>query len=246
MRPWSTIERDLAAGGLNAFGVADGRGYDAWLPGCRAVVVVGSGGRALWPAFSAALEAAPERLAERDHPLDDYVRDLVAAVDAPGPDRRWAFADGRQDPAVPIQALAHAAGLGWSSRLGLVLHPTFGPWLGLRAVCFTREALPVSGPLPGDGPCARCPAPCAEACPASAIATRLDWRACLRHRVSTTDCASRCHARAACPEGAAHRYGSEQHHFHHNKATGRAAFARARGLPDPTPPPAPDWSRWLD
>ena len=247
MQPWSTVRARLAAGGLNAVGVAEGAAYGAWLSGCRSVVVFGSGGRALWPAFSAAVEADPRLLSEQAHPLDAHVRRLVQGADAPHPDRRWAFADGQQHPAVPVQALAEAAGLGWSSRLGLVLHPTLGPWLGLRAVCFTRETLPVTGPLSGPGPCAACPAPCTAACPAGALAEgSLDWRACLRHRRDAEGCPTRCDARAACPEGADHRYTAEQHHFHHSKASGRAAFAQAHGLADPAPPPPPDWSAWLD
>lgn len=246
MQPWSTIRARLAAGGLNAVGVAVWDGQEAWLSGCRSVVVFGSGGQTLWPAFAAAVKADPRGLSEQTHPLDAYVRRLVGAADSPHPDRLWAFADGEQQPAVPVQQLALSAGLGWTSRLGLVIHPTFGPWLGLRAVCFTREALPADGALSGSGPCSTCAAPCSDACPAGAVSLRpLDWRACLRHRRDTAGCATRCDARLACPEGEAHRYSHEQHHFHHNKATGRAAFAEAQGVPDPAPPPPPDWSSWL-
>ncbi|MCB9778636.1 MAG: hypothetical protein H6742_08755 [Alphaproteobacteria bacterium] len=233
MRAWEDIRRDLAGSGLNAVGVADGADWQDWLPGCRAVVVVGSGGPALWTAFHAWVQEDPRRLTHEPHPLDRFVRERLAASDAAGPGRRWVFADSAQDPPAPMQPLALAAGLGWRSRLWLVLHPDHGPWLGLRAACFTTEPLAVDGPLRGPSPCDGCPAPCAAACPGAALAGgMLDWRSCADHRAASDSCLDACHARAACPHGAASAYPPAAHAYHHDKARGRAALCAALGVDD--------------
>lgn len=219
---WRGVLARLAREGLGVAGVAEARSLESWLPGCRAAVVVGSGGAALWRA----LRAEPERWQQEPHPLDRFVREAVGRAD-PAPRGRWVFADFHQDPPLSIQPLALAAGLGWPSRLGLVLHPTYGPWMGLRAVCLTRDALAPTGPLPGEGPCESCPAPCIPACPGGALsAGGMHWRRCVAHRQSSSDCLERCHSRAACPEGAAHRYDPAEERYHHDPARHRDSLWR--------------------
>jgi hypothetical protein len=56
-------------------------------------------------------------------------------------------------------------------------------------------------------------------------------RACARVQVESTRCAATCHARDACPVGAAHRYPALAVHYHSDPAGGRAALARALGVP---------------
>ena len=242
MRPWSALRSDLERRGLNAIGVADGRPYEAWLPGCRAVVVVGSGGPRLWTRFVDAVQADPSTLvAERD-PLDAFVRRELAAAGGEGPGRRWVLADQQQEPAAPMQQLALQAGLGWRSRLWLVLHPVYGPWLGLRAACFTTEPLPVDGPLGAPSPCAGCAAPCAPACPGGALdAGDMDWRACTLHRAGSRDCVGACHARSACPEGAGWAYPAEEQAYHQEQAVGRRALVARLGLVDGVDVAGIDW-----
>jgi hypothetical protein len=143
MTEWGVIRERLAAGGLNLWGVAKTEQGSA--------VVVGNAGGTLWEHFVAHLRANPERLASEPHPLNRYVAELVSALPV-HPRRRWALAT---DRTVPLRQLARDAGLGFPSRLGLLLHPTFGPWLGLRAVCFTDEELPPTGPLPGQSTATR-------------------------------------------------------------------------------------------
>lgn len=239
---WTALTARLAARGLNVVGVADGAPWQAHLPGCRAVLVVGSGGPALWEALVQAIRADPRTLVGQAHPLDAFVRRVVAEADPHPPgSRRWAFADLVEPEPIPIQRLALAAGMGWSSRIQLVLHPRHGPWMGLRAACFTTEALPVTGPLPGEGPCGAYPAPCLRACPGRAMADgRLDWRWCTVHRATTQDCTQTCAVRAACPEGAGAAYPALEQLYHHDKARGRAALAASLGLDDPDPPPPTD------
>jgi epoxyqueuosine reductase len=220
MTEWDSVREQLAAGGLNLWGVARTEQGSA--------VVVGNGGGALWEHFVAHLRAHPERLAKEPHPLDRYVAEHIEALPA-HPRRRWALAN---DTSVPLRQLAHDAGLGFASRLGLLLHHTFGPWIALRAVCFTDEVLPPTGPLPGPPPCEGCPAPCQGACPGGALDSGLfEVRACARVHVETLRCASTCHARDACPVGASHRYPALAVHYHQDPAGGRAALARLLGVP---------------
>jgi hypothetical protein len=220
MTEWGVIRERLAAGGLNLWGVAKTEQGSA--------VVVGNAGGTLWEHFVAHLRANPERLASEPHPLNRYVAELVSALPV-HPRRRWALAT---DRTVPLRQLARDAGLGFPSRLGLLLHPTFGPWLGLRAVCFTDEELPPTGPLPGPAPCEGCAAPCQTACPGGALDSgAFDVRACATVHVQDTCCAVTCHARDACPVGAEHRYPELAVHYHNDAVGGRAALARLLGVP---------------
>lgn len=244
---WEARRARLAAVGLNTWGVADGSSYQDWLPGCRTVVVVGSGGPQLWRSFRAAAEADPRLITGHKDPLDRFVRDQVRAID-PHPDasRRWAFGDNSETPSLPSQPLALAAGFGWRSRLWLIIHPVWGPWLGLRAACFTTEALPLTGPQRGASPCEGCPAPCVSACPGSAMAGgNMDWRRCTVHRATSEDCLDRCHSRSACPVGAEHRYPDDAMLWHHDKARGRKAVVAAIGVDDPLAPAGVDWAAML-
>jgi hypothetical protein len=128
---------------------------------------------------------------------------------------------------------------GWVQRL----HPVYGPWMGLRAACFTTEGLTPTGPLGAPSPCEGCAAPCAAACPGRAMrGPAMDWRWCTLHRASTADCLDQCHSRAACPEGAPHRYPPAATAWHHDKARGRRAVVEARGLVDAAAPEGTDWA----
>jgi epoxyqueuosine reductase QueG len=231
----------LAPAGLNAIGVADGAGWQDALPGCQSVVVIGSGGPALFAAFQRWLASDPVRLRDAAHPLDDFVAAHLSAIDPAGwggtADRRWApcAADG---PPVDFRRLAVDAGLGWLSRTGLLLHPEHGLWLGLRAALFTTARLATTGPLPGPGPCGACRAPCLDACPGGAMVrdptpgnpSAWDWQRCRDFR-GDQPCRARCDVRNACPEGAASRYPDLAQRYHNDHAgTGRAALAQTLGV----------------
>jgi ferredoxin len=250
--PAALIER-LAQTGLNAAGVADGAPYRALLPGCRSVLVFASGGGALWRHFTAAIRAEPAALTGEQHPLDAFVRRALERADpAPPASRRWIRCAADEPEPIDFRTLALRAGLGWPSALGLVLHPTWGPWLGLRAACFTREPLPPTPPPPGPGPCAGCAAPCATACPAGAVALPFrpggtgGWqvRVCATWNAETGACARSCAAREACPVGAAHRYAPLERHYHQDRRSGRSALAAALGIADEREGIGPDWRRW--
>lgn len=217
-----TLKSRLAAQGLNVTGVTSAAGNERHLPGARSAMVVASAGEAMWDSFLEAVQRDPALL-EAEHPLEAFVRGVVASADPePGAERTWVFADVRQQDVPDFQSLAIRAGLGWRSRLKLVLHPRFGPWQALRAVMVTTAELPQAGPLPGEGPCNGCSRPCASACPAGALNSgELSWRRCLAYRALVRRCDQGCAARRACPVGEGYRYSSQQLRYHADPRKGR-------------------------
>jgi len=154
--------------------------------------VIASGGRALWDAFA----RAPEFGAVPD-PLDAYTRRVIeaAAVELdPGALALFAF-ERRAGVYADFVELGRLAALGVPSRLRLLLHPVYGPWISLRALVLTSAEWEEGAPLAFD-PCRDCPAPCAAA--------------------STHEA-----ARRACVVGPEHVYGEAAlaHHAHHARPT---------------------------
>lgn len=204
----------LDTAGLDVRGVVAAADWDAAvaapfrcaarLPGARAAWILGAG-RALFAAAAAGPDAAA------DHPLDRHTRRAAreAARGLAAAGWRVATVPGfvRRAGAFPdLVAAGRAAGLGWPSRLGLLLHPERGPWWSLRAALLTDAPLRPGAPRPEPAPCTGCEAPCTRVCPAGAPGPDgFDVPACGAVRAAGR-CAARCDARRACPEGAAHRY----------------------------------------
>jgi hypothetical protein len=212
---------ELAAAGLNLLGCLSAPRYDATVPqawrtqalapSTRSVLMLAAGGRALFAAFA----KAPEARLPAD-PLDAYTRRVVEDI-APHLDARALFAFERRGGAfADFIALGRAAGLGAASRLGLLLHPVYGPWLSLRALLLTPLTLPETPPLAGFDPCSACAAPCAAACPGDALRPAgFDVARCAATRRLRPDCRVRCDARRACVVGPEHAYAAaaEAHHM---------------------------------
>ncbi len=255
----SRLVDTLAAGGLNVVGTVDVAQWDtiapasrqsvALLPGARCILVFGSGGPDLWSAFLADLRRDPRGLTEEVHPLDAFVARQVAAADPllGTITRRWFHAAATEATPIDFRLLAHLGGLGTRSRPGILLHPRFGLWMGLRAACFVDVALPADAPLTVS-PCDTCPSPCMAACPGGAFVDgALAIARCAHHNRTTTDCATACHARAACPEGAAFRYTPEEQAYHTNPNQGRRWLRTYLGIPpgrDHHEGDAPPWGAW--
>lgn len=247
----------LARSGLNAFGIADPARWDALagpsrqsqdlLPGAQAILVFGSGGRTLWEGFVEDLRANPTHLTDEEHPLDAFVGRLVAGAEGVlgSVPRRWFFAAAAADVHVDFRLLADLAGLGGRSRMGLLLSPRFGLWLGLRAACFVAAPLPFS-PAASADPCAGCPAPCITACPGDAFVEG-HWsvdRCSAFHAVSAR-CASSCDARGACPVAPDARYDADEVLYHYDRARGRARLRELAGVTyDTFEGVGPHWQTW--
>ncbi|HJO25162.1 MAG: hypothetical protein QF890_16045 [Myxococcota bacterium] len=207
----------LAAAGFNAAGVLSARGYDAlvpsaWqtsalLPGARALVVLGCGGREFGEAFQRAPEAQ-----STEHPVDRFTARVVdAAADAlreQGHETRALYYwERRAEEFADFVALGRACGLGATGRLGVLLHPTYGPWISLRALLLTRREIGPTSPEVDFTPCPKCPAPCASACEGDAVGIeRFDKAACLSTALIHAECRTACPARRACVLGHRHVY----------------------------------------
>jgi len=246
----------LRAGGLNRWGVVPVETYDAvaseglgsadLAPWARSILVIASGGPTLWEDMIEAIAVDSGRLTDEAHPLDAHVARLIESAPMTAFEHRWFLATATAPVQLDFRTLAVLSGVGAASRLGLVIDPEVGPWLGLRAACFVDLALPASSPTPDV--CAGCSAPCVSACPAGALVSgQWDVGTCATYHRTSTDCAQTCHSRQACPVGAEHRYSDLQRTYHYDRAAGRSALREALGIPhadDRFEGIGPHWEDW--
>ena len=223
-----TLER----AGFNLSGTLPRSEYDervpeAWRservhPGCEGVLVVGNAGRVLWPIFRASPEAQLRR-----NPLDRYTervfREVAASV---SPAAGTALYNERRDGQyLPLIALARRAGFGSPGRIGVLLHPVYGPWISIRGLLYLNEAVPFREPAPFD-PCSGCPAPCARACHGGVVGPDgVDVAGCFRTKILNPACRAACDARSACVVGPEHAFGVEQI-AHHSRIRWRPSTVR--------------------
>ena len=182
-------------------------------------LVVGNS-KALHPIFFGVLSREPSLRASAD-PLDAYAeRELGRAAASTFGAVRHAlrFAHDGTSGFLPIQRIAVATGRVWLGESGLVVHPTFGPWLGLRAV-ITVDAAPLAL-APRVVPACVCASHCAPRRRALDALLREADAALLadRHRDFLA-------MRDACPVGRDHRYDEDAIAYHYTKD--RAALERA-------------------
>jgi hypothetical protein len=231
------VREILEAGGLNLTGTRPGGDYDrrvpsAWqtkevCPGARGILVVGNAGPLLWRHF----RASPE-FAHRRDPLDRYTKRIFREVAAgiPSPSGYALYTEKRQESYLPLVALAQCAGFGAPGRVGVLLHPVYGPWISIRGVLFLPDEVERVEPPPFD-PCTGCPAPCADACHGSAVSDAgVDVRRCLRTKITHRACRTACDARSACVIGPDHAFSPEQI-AHHSRIRWRpSTIRRAAGV----------------
>jgi len=233
--------RSLDLAGLNHVGVVSVSVYDKTAkaelqskiiaPGARSILVFASGGAALWRALLADLRENHTHLTDEAHPLDAFVYRAVDSAKLANDikDGTWFYPAGDAKVHVDFRSLAVAAGLGTPSRLGLVIHPRWGPWIGLRAAWFTPLDLAPSKPV--EPVCTGCAAPCLDACPGSAfVGGQWDVQRCSDFHQRSALCAQSCGSRMACPVGASERYPELELLYHYDRKTGRKALAKALGI----------------
>ena len=234
------ITTALSPLGLNLVGTTSVSDYEARVPTqyhisrqfseAQTVVVIGNGGGEFWEHFRQYTDKRPCNLDQHEHPLDRYTVQVVKAALSPRLDQEhigyhliypFQFFSGLT---VSFMHLAEAAGLARPSILGVQLHPTYGPWLALRASVLLDREYSDSGekaPKVTDDfdPCPSCvERSCVTACPAQAITMQHGWDvpSCVQHRLRiSTDCADRCHARFNCVYGREHRYSEDELEYHH-------------------------------
>ena len=202
----------LAAAGLDIAHAFDARAVSRE-PGLAALadpdrplgILIGNT-RALWPRFLAARAADPA-LRDALDPIELYVERAIDTAVAALPGARTYYAHRRYAGAyLPFQRAAAAAGLGTLTPAHLVIHPTYGPWLALRAIVVAPGTPPPRAPLV-DLPGAHDAATAAAYAAALAASGPDAWRAWLA-------------VRDACPIGRAHRYPDAQIRYHYTKDRG--------------------------
>jgi cyanocobalamin reductase (cyanide-eliminating) / alkylcobalamin dealkylase len=212
------IAERCAAGGIDLCATCASSDYDAAvlaeyrLPDvgrARALVIVLGNTRALWPHVRDAVAAG------KPDPVDDHVACVVRdAVDAalagmtPRPRVEIRFAPEPPPRRVAMQRLAHVAGLAWLAPSHMCVHPTFGPWMALRAAI----VIDVEGPsarVPITPPC-DCATGCQAALDRAIAAGPPRDQAELRERWKLWLA-----VRDACPVGRAHRYDDDQIRYHY-------------------------------
>jgi hypothetical protein len=221
--------------GLNLLGAVPADRYDAAAPTqlqaraidprARSIIVIGNGGGVFWQAYRRHADAHPE-WAQRDHPLDDFTREVVEREIA-GPLR----ARGRRFTVVypfvsdtgnlHFMELGRIAGIGGPSLIGVLIHPKYGSWIALRAALLMEELLDEPGDGLGFDPCPQCiPKSCMPACPVGAVSERgWDVIKCVRHRVEAApDCSAGCYSRIDCVIGPEHRYPNDELRHHQERA----------------------------
>lgn len=249
----------LAPAGLNLAGVVAPEAWDAHapaaqrsqvlLPGAKSIVVFGNGGGALWNSFVADIAEHNEHLCDEPHPLDAFVRRSVQRADAALGElrRRWFYSAATETTHLDFRRLGWLAGLGSRSRLGLLIHPQYGTWIGLRAACFLDAPWSSSDRLVSDL-CDGCPAPCVKSCLGNAFPDgRWDVDRCSGFKSASDVCRSSCAAREACPLGREHRYPNMAVAYHNHRATGRSALAASVGIApgaDRFQGEGPYWGDW--
>jgi epoxyqueuosine reductase QueG len=221
--------------GLNLVGAVPVDRYDAAVPSrmsasaidphARSIIVVGNGGGAFWQAYRRHVDNDLD-WTRRDHPLDDFTR-LVVERDIAGELRAsglrctvvYPFVGGAGS--LHFMELGRLAGIGSPSLIGVLIHPTYGTWIAMRAALLVEELIDEPGEALGFDPCPRCiPRSCIAACPTGAVSDRgWDVIRCVRHRVEAApDCSAGCWSRLECVIGPEHRYPEDELRHHQDRA----------------------------
>ena len=181
--------------------------------GRHALAAIIGNSKFLWPRFRSALALLPSRLANAN-PLDRYVEESIHRACESLPIRTAvSFSHVTLPQVLPIQRIAQAAGLASVSPSHFSIHPTYGPWIGLRAVVVFDVEAPSAEPLRVGSPCENCSQPCMpplrEALDRAErdsvtlpVAVKRDWRSWAR-------------VRQVCPVGREQQYSDEQLEYHY-------------------------------
>lgn len=193
----------------------------------RQVILVAHGGRRLWDALR---ESGPEGA----DPVDRYsVRTCADWFAAELPSAAFEILYPLRDSPVPLVELGTLAGWHHASPFRVGINDAFGSWFAYRALALADSHLPVTTSAGYGNPCDTClDKPCITACPAGAVQQGgFDAPACYDHRLADgSSCAAQCAARAACPVGRDHAYGSDQMAYHYGRSLGSLRQYRDEGL----------------
>lgn len=186
-------------------------------------LMIASCGQDMWQVFRASAQFG-DRLPE---PLDRWTKKVLEDI---------ALESGAglvlpfDRPYPPFQSWAKRASGICNSPLGVLIHPQYGLWFGLRGVLLVKVIVEnqqldklIQQTKYIESPCDRCiEKPCLSSCPVNAFGdSSLNVKVCYSHLDEVTiskaepDCLDDgCAARAACPVGVKHKYCAEQLRFH--------------------------------
>ena len=187
----------------------------------KTLLLFGNAGSSIWPCFSTSAEHCDGEA----NPLDRWSTRIGTQLAT-----QW-----RGQALFPFGGPPYQPFIGWakkaenlsSSRLGMLIHPTYGLWHAYRfAVALPYEVEDLvdtqqseSATDEVDIPCNQCiNQPCLQSCPVGAFkAEEYDVETCFQYlkQHPESSCHSRgCQARLACPEGKDFRYDKAHGAFH--------------------------------
>ena len=183
-------------------------------PNTRALLVANT--RAIWPHFIQAVNTQPELRASED-PLDNYVSSHISAAAAIVQTETQVYtAEMNHKPLVSMLVAGSVSGLGVVGPAMMLVHPKYGPWIGIRGI-IVMNCPPLYEVQTAVDHCATCSAPCKSALD-SVLQTMkqptvgLDnWRRWLA-------------VRETCPVGIENKYGQNQTKYHYTKDRSALAF----------------------
>jgi len=183
----------------------------------RQMILVGNAGPAMFARFRRERDPGSDS-------LDQWTRTVIDPLAGRlGARALYPF----DKPPPPFLTWARRAGAGFTSPLGMNIHPVYGLWHAFRAALLLPVEFDLPSPSVSASACGRCAEkPCLTVCPVSAFdGSDYDVAGCARHLGRTPEgaCMTRgCLPRHACPVGAAWRYEPAQAGFH------MAAFLKTR------------------
>lgn len=173
-------------------------------------IVIGNT-RALWPKLLARLQSDAS-LRDAPDPIEQYTEDCITgALNALGVPHSVRWSHDAEERRVAMQRLAQVAGLAYLSESHLSVHPSYGPWIALRAAVSFEVRADAIAKLELGHPCGRCEAHCLPAFERAVSAAgeprdTADIRANFALWLAVRD---------ACPTGRAHRYDDPQIRYHY-------------------------------
>lgn len=213
MLSYADIAQRLTEIGLSARGGFRPGPEDGVPTPAATVVMAGSIGGSLWPAFA----TAPEAGDGRPDPLDRWTRRVLGAL-ARELSATPLFPFGGP-PHLPFQRWAQRAEPVAPSPIGILIHPDHGLWHAYRGALAFGHAVNLPEIDPRARPCDTCAAkPCLSVCPVGAFSRAgYDVARCTGHigAPAGSDCmGGGCLARRACPVASNLAYGPDQARFH--------------------------------
>lgn len=208
----------------------------------QTLLLVASGGTALWDAMNRHHSGAPTAESATDDPIDRYsATTLASCLDrfTTSADRALLYptepgvaaelyTGARPVSHVSLQQLGTLAGWHQPSPMGIGIHRTFGLWFAYRALVLidwpsdesSVKSATYATESEDDLVCKNCKTlDCVTHCPAGAVTEQglPDMQACSDYRVSENSaCQTQCLARMSCPVGQSVRYHDPQIKYHYS------------------------------